>query len=326
MNAFEPIIRLTDLSVVFPMADGRRLHAVDRVSLSISEGELVGIVGESGSGKSVTAQAMIGLTPFNGGRKLGGRIEIDGTDLDDADERTWREIRGRTIGMVFQEPLSALNPLLTIGNQMKEAIERVPSRSRRAWRPTAIELLSEVQIGEPEMRLSQFPHELSGGMRQRVTIAMALAQHPRLLIADEATTALDVTVQREIVELLLRLNRERGLAVVFISHDLALVGEFCRRIVVMYGGQIVEEGAASDVLNSPKHPYTELLLRARPSTTASARDKRLIEIDGAIEPAYEHSRLCRFLNRCPISIASCNVDSPPWQELNGRYARCSRTS
>ncbi len=197
MSAAAPIVRLTDLSVAFPMADGRALHAVDRVSLSVSEGELVAVVGESGSGKSVTAQAMLGLTAFNGGRTTAGRIEITVADLGDADEQAWRAVRGRTVGMVFQEPLSALNPLLSIGTQMKEAIDRAPSGEGRAWRSIAVDLLSEVQIGEPEARLGQFPHELSGGMRQRVTIAMALAQQPRLLVADEATTALDVTVQRD---------------------------------------------------------------------------------------------------------------------------------
>ena len=326
MSAAGPIVRLTDLSVSFPMADGRELQAVDRVSLSVSEGEIVGIVGESGSGKSVTAQAMLGLTAFNGGRTVAGRIEISGRDLEGADEPAWRAIRGGTIGMVFQEPLSALNPLLSIGTQMKEAIDRAPSGDGRAWRPIAVDLLSEVQIGEPETRLGQFPHELSGGMRQRVTIAMALAQQPRLLVADEATTALDVTVQREIVELLLRLNRERGLAVVFISHDLALVGEFCRRIVVMYGGRIVEEGTASDVLSSPKHPYTELLLRARPTASGAVRERRLVEIEGAIEPTFAPARLCRFLGRCPVAIGPCEAEEPPWRSFVGRHARCWRAS
>jgi peptide/nickel transport system ATP-binding protein len=326
MSLDPPIVCLTDLSVAFPMADGRLLHAVDRVSLSISKGELVGIVGESGSGKSVTAQAMLGLTAFNGGTTVNGRITVEGKDLEGADERTWRKIRGRTIGMVFQEPLTALNPLLSIGTQMKEAIERTPSASSRPWRSTATELLSEVQIAEPATRLEQFPHELSGGMRQRVTIAMALAQQPRLLVADEATTALDVTVQREIVELLLRLNRDRGLAVVFISHDLALVGEFCRRIVVMYGGRVLEEGPASDVLGASKHPYTELLMRARPAATAPAMNRRLVEIEGAIEPAFAPARLCRFLARCPAVIEPCLVEEPPWRNLNGHHARCWRAS
>jgi oligopeptide/dipeptide ABC transporter ATP-binding protein len=326
MSAAGPIVRLTDLSVAFPMADGRLLHAVDRVSISVSEGELVGIVGESGSGKSVTAQAMLGLTAFNGGQTVAGHIAVSGSDMAEADQGAWRAIRGRTIGMVFQEPLSALNPLLSIGTQMKEAIDRAPARADQPWQSIAVELLSEVQISEPATRLGQFPHELSGGMRQRVTIAMALAQHPRLLIADEATTALDVTVQREIVELLLRLNRDRGLAVVFISHDLALVGEFCRRIVVMYGGRIVEEGAASDVLSAPKHPYTELLLRARPSATGAARERRLVEIEGTIEPAFEPARLCRFLARCPAAIAPCEGEDPPWRASGGRHTRCWRES
>ena len=295
MNRVTPIVELRDLSIVFPVSQGRDLYAVDGMTLAIEPGEVIGIVGESGSGKSVTAQAMLG-----------------------------RQVRGRTIGMVFQEPLSALNPLLSIGTQMKEAIERAPHLAGQSWRDTATRLLAEVQMHEPGLRVNQYPHELSGGMRQRVTIAMALAQQPRLLVADEATTALDVTVQREIVELLLRLNQARGLAVVFISHDLALVGEFCRRIIVMYGGRTVEEGPTDAVLGSPGHPYTELLLQARPSAAGIQRDRRLVEIDGSVKPAYEPARLCRFLDRCPVAMDTCRREPPPWRETQDQRARCWR--
>ena len=326
MNRVTPIVELRDLSIVFPVSQGRDLYAVDGMTLAIEPGEVIGIVGESGSGKSVTAQAMLGLTVFNGGRITYGQTLVDGRDLTDANESTWRQVRGRTIGMVFQEPLSALNPLLSIGTQMKEAIERAPDHAGPSWRDTATRLLAEVQMHEPGLRVNQYPHELSGGMRQRVTIAMALAQQPRLLVADEATTALDVTVQREIVELLLRLNQARGLAVVFISHDLALVGEFCRRIIVMYGGHTVEEGPTDAVLGSPGHPYTALLLQARPSAAGTQRDRRLVEIDGSVKPAYEPARLCRFLERCPVAMDTCRREAPPWRAAQDQRVRCWKES
>jgi peptide/nickel transport system ATP-binding protein len=329
LYAASPILALHDLSVIFGGPGETPTYAIDRVSLSIAAGEVVGIVGESGSGKSVTALCLMGLIGFSSGRIVGGRIEVDGRDMTDAPEQAWRTVRGAVAAMVFQEPMSSLNPLLTVGRQIEEALTRRDGHRSKRWRNEAEELLDSVQIRDPRQRLSQYPHELSGGMRQRVMIAMALAQRPRLLIADEATTALDVTVQKEIVDLLGQLRRDRGLAILFISHDLALVGECCDRIVVMYGGHVVEEGRARSVLALPRHPYSELLLRARPQLAAHGDlnkpahcRPRLSEIDGAVTAHHAPADRCRFLERCPKAIDRCRAEPPPWVNDDAGRSRC----
>ena len=322
-----PLARLTGVTVTFPGPGGAPIRAVDRISLEIRAGEVVGIVGESGSGKSVTGLSLIGLVEFSGGKLREGEVEIEGVRLTGAGPDAWRRVRGHKIGMIFQEPMSSLNPLLTIGAQLQESLARA-GKGGAGWRAGAIQLLEAVQIPAAPMRLRQYPHELSGGMRQRVMIAMTLAQEPGLIIADEPTTALDATVQREVVELLRGLRDERGLGVLFISHDLALVGEFCDRLVVMYAGRIVETGVARDVLRHPRHPYTALLLEARPHLASeeelerpAALRTRLAEIRPGAVPR-DASPLCRFLDRCPVRRSHCIEAEPPWQGDHLAGIRC----
>ena len=305
-----PLAEVRHLRVVFGSGE-RQTVAVDDVGMSIAPGEIVGVVGESGAGKSMLAYSLMGLIDFVGGRVEEGTISLAGRAETPVE---WGQIRGRLVSMIFQEPMSSLNPLLKIGTQLREAM-----RDRRGgWRQRAVELLEAVQIHDAERRIDQYPHEFSGGMRQRVMIAMALAQNAQLLIADEPTTALDATVQKEIVEVIRRLRDETALAVLFISHDIALVGEISDRTLVMYGGKIFEEGPTVEVLNSPRHPYTRLLLRSRPPDAdrseleKAPRDRqRLVEMPGSLQPTDNAVKLCRFLDRCPVRQPACETTPPP---------------
>jgi oligopeptide/dipeptide ABC transporter ATP-binding protein len=316
------VAALRDVAVTFG-----ELRAIDRVSLTIGGGEILGIVGESGSGKSVTALTLMGLIGFSGGTLAEGRVEIGGCDMTQMTNAGWRGVRGRRVGMIFQEPMTSLNPLLNIGAQLREALTRGPPAAEH-WRARAIGLLDAVQITRAADRLTQYPHEMSGGMRQRIMIAMVLAQSPDLIIADEATTALDVTVQKEIIDLLRGLRAERGMSVLFISHDLALVSEFCDRVLVMYGGRIIEEALAARIFAAPRHPYTSRLLHARPhlasdddlAMPAHAR-KRLVEIAAGPLPR-DASQICRFLPRCPECVARCAILPPPWSTAGSGGALC----
>ncbi len=275
----QPIARIENLRVEFQTRDGP-VVGVEDVSFNVTAGETVCIVGESGSGKSVSSLSLMRLVEFGGGQITGGQVIFDRSeggsiDMAQADQSLMRTVRGNEIGMIFQEPMTALNPVFTIGRQLTEGLRLHRGMSRQAARARAIELLQEVRIPEPERRLGQYPHELSGGMRQRVMIAMALACHPRLLIADEPTTALDVTIQAEILALIDRLKRETGTAVIFITHDMAVVAQMADRVVVMYRGNKVEEGNVQDIFDSPQHDYTRALLAAVP---------RLGEMRGTSEP------------------------------------------
>ena len=263
-----PIVRIENLRVSFQTKDGE-VFGVEDVSFSVNPGETVCIVGESGSGKSVSSLSLMRLVEFGGGTIAGGHLFFDrskGGELDiaEADQSLMRTIRGNEIGMIFQEPMTALNPVFTIGRQLTEGLRLHLDMDRDAANARAIELLREVRIPEPERRMKQYPHELSGGMRQRVVIAMALACKPRLLIADEPTTALDVTIQAEILALMDRLKRETGTAVMFITHDMAVVAQMADRVVVMYRGNKVEEGPVAEIFNNPQHDYTKALLSAVP--------------------------------------------------------------
>ena len=275
----EDLLRVENLRVGFGRP-GREQIAVDGVSFTLAPGEVLGIVGESGCGKSVTALSILGLIPDPPGRIVGGRILLRGQDLAGIDEKTMNRIRGKDISMIFQEPMTALNPVFRVGEQISETLRAHEGLSRSQARARALQLIEKVGISNPEQRLDQYPHELSGGMRQRVMIAMALACGPQLLIADEPTTALDVTIQAQILELLRDLQREMGMAVVLITHDLGVVAEVVDRVVVMYAGRIVEEGSVAAVFARPSHPYTRLLLESIP--LLEGRQERLRTIPGMV--------------------------------------------
>lgn len=299
------------------------LAVVEDVTFDVAPGEIVGLVGESGSGKSVTSLGIMRLIPHPPGVIAGGRVTFDGVDLLSLDHRRLRQIRGREIAMVFQDPMSSLNPAFTVGNQLREAIRMHDSGvSRRAARARAIEALAQVGIPDPEARLDDYPHALSGGMRQRVMIAMALINRPRLLIADEPTTALDVTIQAEILGLLKRLQVELDLAVIFVTHDLAVVADICDKVVVMYAGQVVERATVNDVFEHPRHPYTSALLGAIPQSTPKGEVLR--SIPGVVPSPAAMPTGCRFHARCVHARVDClNLVAIDMVGADGEV-RCSR--
>ncbi|MCD2496809.1 ABC transporter ATP-binding protein [Microbacterium nymphoidis] len=292
-----PFLDIRDLRVTFPTDDGL-VHAVNGMDLTLGRGETVGIVGESGSGKTVTSQALMGL--LKGTRaQVGGRILFDGTDLVPLSENEMRPYRGKRIGMIFQDPLSAMHPFYTVGKQIAEAYRVHNAVSAKAARAQSIDMLARVGIPDPVARFDAYPHEFSGGMRQRAMIAMALICEPELLIADEPTTALDVTVQAQILDLIASLQAETGSSVIYVTHDLGVVAEVCERVVVMYGGQCVEEAAVRDAFRSPAHPYTRGLLASMPSMADTAG--RLTPIPGFPPSLLDLPQGCLFADRCPVS-------------------------
>ncbi|UXS03569.1 ABC transporter ATP-binding protein [Agrobacterium tumefaciens] len=312
-----PLVEVQDLSVGFGTA-----QPVKGVSFKVHSGEMLAIVGESGSGKSLTALSLIGLLPSNA--KIGGRILLEGKDLLPLSERRWRSIRGRDIGMIFQEPMTSLNPVLTVGEQIIEVLRIHERINKHEARKRAIELLELVNIPEARRRVDDYPHQLSGGMRQRVMIAIGVACNPKLLIADEATTALDVTIQAQILQLLDNLRRDLNMAVVLITHDLGIVAQWADRVMVMYAGRKVEEGLPEPVFSHPYHPYTRGLLAASPRAEDGQhyRDGPLIEIPGSIVSATGE-RGCAFRPRCPDARGFCGQFVPPLRSISeGRYAAC----
>ncbi len=299
-----PLLDIEDLEVSFDVR-GETIHAVDTVSLTVGEGEVVGLVGESGCGKSVTTLSVLRLLPRRTGRITGGAIRFgdDGIDLLALPEKEMNRIRGAKISMVFQEPMTALNPVLTCASQLDEVY-----RLHRGWkgataRAASIDLLAEVGIADPVATRRSYPHQLSGGMRQRVLLAMALACRPRLLIADEPTTALDATIQARILSLLSDVQRRHRMALLLISHDLGVVGALADRVAVMYAGEIVEEGPVSDVLVTPRHPYTRALLRALPVPGAGGGGMEPIE--GNVPDGKAAGAMCRFAPRCTVARSEC---------------------
>ncbi|KAA2235198.1 ABC transporter ATP-binding protein [Salinarimonas soli] len=315
------VLEVEDLAVTFEGPDGRRTRAVDGVGFSVHRGRTLGIVGESGCGKSVTSLAVMGLLPKAGAR-VSGRVVFDGQDLLAASERTMRDLRGDRLAMIFQEPMTSLNPSYTVGDQIMEVLLRHRSMSRAAARERAIEMLRRVRIPTPEQRFDDYPHRLSGGMRQRVMIAMALACDPGLLIADEPTTALDVTIQAQILELMRGLREETGAAIVLITHDLGVVAEVCDEVVVMYAGQVVERASVGDLFAFPQHPYTVGLLGALPRF--DERRDRLSAIEGAVPDMSAPPSGCRFAARCPFRIDRCAELPPLAPVAPGRLSRCWR--
>ena len=315
MNA--PLLDVRDLSVAF-----RGQTVVQGVSFSVSPGETVALVGESGSGKSVTALSCLRLLGPGGGNPA-GQVVLDGVDVLNATPAELQRLRGGVAGMVFQEPMTSLNPLHSVGRQVSEAITLHRPLRGAALRTRAIELLQRAGLGAAAERLDAFPHQLSGGQRQRVMIAVALANDPRLLIADEPTTALDVTVQAQILDLLRDLQGETGMSVILITHDLGVVAEMADEVAVMYAGRVVERGTAADIFNDPQHPYTIGLLGSIPRIEED-RD-RLLSIDGSVPPPFAFPEGCRFHPRCPFAIRACTETDPPLRELSpGHRAACIR--
>ncbi len=315
------LLQVNDLKTYFFTSEGT-VPAVDGVSFEIKEGEMLGIVGESGCGKSVTALSIMRLiTPP--GKIISGQIIFQGRDLVQLPENEMNSVRGAQISMIFQEPMTSLNPVFTVGDQIAEALIIHQDMTKEAALRRTIELLKNVHISEAEKRVKSYPHELSGGMRQRVMIAMALACAPSLLIADEATTALDVTIQAQILELIKELKESLGLAVALITHDLGVVAEMAQRVVVMYVGKIVEEADVATLYKSPKHPYTQALLSSIP-TLHTVRDSRLNVIKGNVPNLYRALPPgCRFAPRCPFVFDKCRVEEPPLFRLENRQtARC----
>jgi oligopeptide/dipeptide ABC transporter ATP-binding protein len=304
------MLSVEDLSVSFA-TDGGTVHAVDGVSFDLAAGEILAIVGESGSGKSVTAQTVLGLTRAPNAT-ITGAVRFDGQDLTQLNDRHLRDIRGERIAMIFQDPMTSLNPVYRVGNQIAEMIRAHRDVSKGEARDRAIELLRSVGIPNPERRVRSYPHEFSGGMRQRVMIAMALALDPEVLIADEPTTALDVTVQAQILRLLEKLNAERGLAVVMITHDLGVVAEVADRVAVMYAGQIVEDATLESLFYDPKHPYTWGLLGSL-ARLDQPRPVRLAQIAGMPPSLIVPPTGCRFAPRCPHAFEKC-TEPPPLRD------------
>jgi dipeptide transport system ATP-binding protein len=316
------LLEVEDLRVEFGPVSAP-IVAVDGVDIALEAGEVVGCVGESGSGKSVTALAVMGLTEFPG-RVRARRLSFAGTDLLALSESQHRKLVGKDMAMIFQDPLASLNPCYTVAFQLMETLrihgteqERASAKVRRA---RALELLRLVEIPDAEARLAAFPHQLSGGMAQRVMIAMAIACNPKLLIADEPTTALDVTVQAQVLALLLRLQRERGMALLLITHDLAVVAETARRVYVMYAGEVVETGPVPQIFEAPLHPYTQALLAALPEHNVGS--KRLKAIAGVVPGAHDRPGGCLLNPRCEYAIARCRIDRPELEGQRGRQSRC----
>lgn len=297
------------------------VKALNDVSIHVKEGEVLGIVGESGSGKSVTAYSLMGLTAYPG-KLVGGTLEFNGHMIHEMSEKEMRKIRGNEVSIIFQDPMTSLNPVYTIGNQIEEVIRLHTDKKKKEARERARELLTLVGINEPEKRLKQYPHELSGGMRQRVMIAIALACEPKLLIADEPTTALDVTIQAQILELMMELKNKLGMAIIMITHDLGIVASMCDKIAVMYAGRIVEYGTTDEIFYEPKHEYTKGLLRSIPKLDAEKHEK-LVPIEGTPIDLLNPPAGCPFAPRCNNCMKICLHEMPPVTTFGDtHYTQC----
>ena len=319
----ELAVELKDLRVEF-RAPGKRIEAVNGVDLQLRQGEVVALIGESGSGKSVTLRTVMRLHAERNTR-ITGTLAVNGRDVLGMNPRTLADLRGKEVAMIFQEPLLALDPVYTVGAQIIEAIRRHEGVSQADARARALALFEKVRIPSPERRLAAYPHEMSGGMRQRAMIALALACNPKVLLADEPTTALDATVQIQILLLLRELQRDLGLSVIFVTHDIGAAVEVADRIAVMYAGRIVEEGTARDLILAPRHPYTIALLKSR-AHGAMARGTRLETIGGAPPDLAALPPGCAFAERCALAVDACRAEQPPAIELApGHRARCIRT-
>lgn len=315
-----PVLDVKQLQTTFFSADGQ-IPAVDEISFSVKKGEILGIVGESGCGKSVTSLSIMKLIPQPPGKITNGEIWLNGENLVQASEKRMREIRGNEVAMIFQEPMTSLNPLFTIGNQLIEGIRIHKKISKKEARNEAIQMLKLVGLPRAEQIIDEYPHQLSGGMRQRVMIAMALSCNPRLLIADEPTTALDVTIQAQILALMKDLNEKLDTAIVMITHDLGVVADLCQRVIVMYAGKIVEEAEVRDIFKNPKHPYTMGLLQSVPDVRE--KKERLYSIPGNVPKPGSIQTGCRFAARCDKAHDRCYIEDPKLYQLgSGQSVRC----
>jgi peptide/nickel transport system ATP-binding protein len=318
----DPLLSVADLKTYFFTRNGTA-KAVDGVSFAIARGETLAIVGESGCGKSMTALSLMRLVADPPGRIVGGKVVLDGVDLLKLPEDEMRAMRGRDISMIFQEPMTSLNPVMTIGKQIGEVLTMHTKMSRDGLQKKIVEMLALVRIPEPAQRAKEYPHQLSGGMRQRAMIAMALACSPKVLLADEPTTALDVTIQAQILELIIDLQRRLGTAVVLITHDLGVVAEVAQRVIVMYAGKKVEEASAEDLFADPLHPYTQGLMASIPRLGLmrgeGAEAERLQEIPGIVPPLYKLPNGCVFAPRCPRADDKCHSEFPPYEEKRPRH-------
>jgi oligopeptide/dipeptide ABC transporter ATP-binding protein len=316
----DTLVSVENLKTYFYTEDGT-VPAIDGVSFEVRKGETLAIVGESGSGKSVTSLSIMRLIPQPPGKILDGDIKFQGESLLSKSEKEMRAIRGNRISMIFQEPMTSLNPVYKVGDQISETIILHQKKNKKEALAEAINLLNLVGIPEPERRINQYPHELSGGMRQRVMIAIALACHPELLIADEPTTALDVTIQNQILQLMKNLKQKSNMSIMLITHDLGVVAEMADRVVVMYSGQIVEQGDVFTIFENPKHPYTEGLLKSMPS--AEKRVGKLYAIDGVVPNPLNLPPGCRFADRCEYATALCHQEMPQIQQISeDEVVRC----
>jgi dipeptide transport system ATP-binding protein len=311
------LVEIENLSVEFP-TQGGIMRAVDGVSLKLEEGEVLGVVGESGSGKSVTMLALMGLIPFPG-RVRADKLAFNGRDLLTISDKDRRKLTGKDVAMIFQEPTTSLNPSFTVGFQLTETLRLHEGMDRKAAERRAVELLGQVGIPSPESRLSAYPHQMSGGMNQRVMIAMAIACNPKLLIADEPTTALDVTIQAQILDLLISLQKERNMGLVMITHNMGVVADTAQRVMVMYAGQIMEERSAADLFESPQHPYTAALLAALPERSEGGR---LATIPGVVPGLYDRPKGCLFSPRCAYATEHSRNVRPDLRSWAGGHIRC----
>jgi oligopeptide transport system ATP-binding protein len=316
----EPLLSVRDLEVRFWTGRGT-VHAVNGISFDIRPGETLGIVGESGCGKSVTSLALLGILP-RAGRATKGEAIFEGRDLLKLSDQELRKVRGREIAMIFQDPMTSLNPVLTIGRQIREALQTHFDLDRKAANERAADLLAQVGIPSPDVRLGDYPHQFSGGMRQRAMIAMALAGEPKLLIADEPTTALDVTIQAQILDVLRKLVSERDTALILITHDLGVVAGMCERVNVMYAGMFMETGSAEQLFGQPRHPYTLGLLQSVPRLDA-VKGRRLHPIEGQPPNMLRAPSMCPFAPRCRFEVPQSRQEVPPLRELEpGRHVAC----
>lgn len=315
------LLEVQHLNVQFHLKNGKKAKVVDDVSFVIHKGETVALVGESGSGKSITSLSIMRLLPMPPGEITKGDILLNGKNLLHYKNKEMSRIRGNEVSMIFQEPMTSLDPVFTIGNQMMEAIRRHQKVSKKQAREMSLQLLKEVGIANAEKIITEYPHQLSGGMRQRVMIAIAMSNNPQLLIADEPTTALDVTVQAQILKLMMKMKKEQHSAILFITHDMSVVAETADRVMVMYAGQIVEEAPVREIFLQPKHPYTAALLKTMPSLETEMT--RLPSIPGTVPPAYALPNGCRFAPRCPFVMEHCRQVTPKTRHIQHNHSvRC----
>ncbi|MEQ8366344.1 MAG: ABC transporter ATP-binding protein [Roseicyclus sp.] len=320
-----PLLEVRDLQTTFDISKTLSVRAVDGVSFDVHAGETLAIVGESGSGKSVTSLSIMGLLPKDIGRVSAGSIKLHGREITALSDAAMRDIRGKEIGMIFQEPMTSLNPVHTVGQQIAEMVIRHEKLSNAKARTRAIEMLDLVGIPEPNIRVDNYPHEMSGGMRQRAMIAMALACEPRILIADEPTTALDVTIQAQMLELMADLQTKLGMAIIFITHDLGVVAEVADRVVVMYAAQVVETASVEDIFRNPRMPYTAGLMNSIPRLGSSINKTRLEAIPGTVPALTSLPDGCRFHPRCAYVTDACKATTPTLEAAaDGHFIRCRR--